>query len=335
MSPKSKSSKIRVGMIGVGGIAQGHIRRFLDTRKVEIPAICDPAASSIERTNANFSAQAKKWRVYKDYREMLAAEDLDATCICSLHTQHFEQITDSLKRGLHVLVEKPMTCTVEHAKKVKAAAARRKKVLMIAYQRHFMPPYRYVRQQLQSGKHGRVDFVSAMQAQNWLPITSTWRGDPKWSGGGQLNDSGSHLLDIILWMTDLQPAEVFAYQENCGAKVDILSAISVTFTNGALCNISVVGKSACGWWEDISVWADKTAWMIRGGGIHECRPREAPVQVPERKLPKATNVNLNFVNSILGKEEPQTPPLCGLRTIQLTEAAWESARKRNAVKVKR
>lgn len=330
----ARPQKLRVGMIGVGGIAQGHIRRFLDTKKVEIPAISDPAQKSIDRTNGNFPELAEKWAIYDDYRQMLKEVDLDAVCICSLHTQHYEQIMDSLKKDLHVLVEKPMTCTIERAKKVKASAARRKKVVQIAYQRHFMPPYRYVRQQIQSGKHGPVDFISVLQCQNWLPITHTWRGDPKWSGGGQINDSGSHLIDIILWMTGLEPDEVFAYQENCGARVDILSAVSVRFTNKALCNVSIIGKSAVrGMWEDISIWADKCAWMIRKNSVTECREGKERVEVPDSKLPKATNVNANFVGSILGKEEPQTPPICGLRTIQLTQGAWDSARLGKPVKV--
>jgi len=333
-SKASRRSKLRLGMIGVGGMAQGHIRRFLDSNKVEIPAVCDPAASSIERTNSNFPAPAKKWQVFADHQDMLKQVPLDAVCICSLHTQHYQQIMDSLKRNLHVLVEKPMTCTIEDAQKVRASAARRKKVVMIAYQRHFMPPYRYVRQQLGSGQFGEVDFISVLQCQNWLPITNTWRGDPKWSGGGQINDSGSHLIDIVLWMTGLEPEEVFAYQENCGARVDILSAVSVRFTNQALCNVSVVGKSACGWWEDISIWADKCAWFIRGSSVIECRRGQGPQEVPAEKLPKGSNPDLNFVNSILGKEEPQTPPICGLRTIQLTQGAWDSAKLGKPVKVK-
>ncbi|MFQ6098227.1 MAG: Gfo/Idh/MocA family protein [Armatimonadota bacterium] len=326
------AARIRVGILGVGGIAQGHIRRLINTKRVEILAICDTSKDSVERTNNNFPDLAKTWNVYEDYKEMLAEEDLDAVSINTPHTLHFEQIMDSLKARLHVLAEKPMVCTVEHAKKVVASSRRRKdQVMMLSYQRHFMPPYRFVREQVLSKKHGPVHFISALQSQNWMPATKKWRGDPKLSGGGQLNDSGSHLLDIILWMTDLKPKQVHAYMDKRGTKVDILSALNVKFTNGALCNISVVGDSVT-WHEDISIWCQDAAFFIRGSDVIMAAPDERVVDAKD--LPRGWDPDTNFVNSILGKEQPQTPAICGLRVIQLTEAAWESGTKGKPVDVK-
>jgi predicted dehydrogenase len=326
------AAKIRVGIIGVGGIAQGHIRRLLNTGQADVTAICDTSANSIERTNGNFPEQAEKWRVYADYRKLLAAEKLDAVSINTPHTLHFDQIMDALRAGLHVLAEKPMVCTVEHAKKVVALSRRRKgQVMMLSYQRHFMPPYRFVREQVLSKKHGPVHFMSALQSQNWLPATRSWRGDPKLSGGGQLNDSGSHLLDILLWMTDLKPKQVHAYMDNRGSKVDILSAIDVKFAGGALCNVSIVGDSVT-WHEDISIWCKSAAFFIRGSDVIMADPHEHVVDAKD--LPKGWDPDTNFINSILGKEEPQTPAICGLRVIQLTEAAWESGKRGKPVDVK-
>jgi predicted dehydrogenase len=324
--------KIKVGIIGVGGVAQGHIGRLLGTHRVEIPAICDISEAMIQRTNEHHPRLAGKWRVYGDYRKMLKEEELDAVSINTPHTLHFEQITAALRRDLHVLTEKPMVCSVEHAEKVMRAAKRRKKVVMISYQRHFLPPYRYVREQIGTGKHGPVHFISALQSQNWVPITRYWRGDPALSGGGQLNDSGSHLIDIILWMTELEPAQVHAYIDNRSTRVDILSAVSVKFTNGALCNVSIIGDSVT-WHEDISIWCEKAAFFIRGPHVIQADPEERIVD--ERDLPRGWDPDTNFVRAILGEEEPQTPPECGLRVIQLTEAAWKSAKTGRPVTVAR
>lgn len=324
------ADKINVGIIGVGGIAQGHIGRLLGTGRVNIPAICDISEAMIQRTNEHYPRLANKWRVYDDYKKMLKEENLEAVSINTPHTLHFDQVTAALRRDLHVLIEKPMACTVEHAEKIVRAAKRRKKVVMISYQRHFQPPYRYVREQIGTGKFGPVHFISVLQSQNWVPATRHWRGDPALSGGGQLNDSGSHLIDIILWMTELEPAEVHAYIDNRGTRVDILSAVSVKFTNGALCNVSVVGDSVT-WHEDISIWCDKAAFFIRGPHVIQADPEERIVD--DKDLPKGSDPDTNFVRSSLGEEEPQAPPICGLRVIQLTEAAWSSAKKGRPVGV--
>ncbi len=116
---------------------------------------------------------------------------------------------------------------------------------------------------IQSGQIGKLTFVAALQGQEWLRGTKgTWRQKPELSGGGQLNDSGSHLVDIILWVSDLQPATVFAQIDNRGSKVDILSSLTVQFKDGAIGTISIVGD-APGWWEEITFYGEKGAVYVR------------------------------------------------------------------------
>jgi predicted dehydrogenase len=132
-------------------------------------------------------------------------------------------------------------------------------------------------------------------------------------------------------MTGLQVEEVHAYVENFEAEVDINSALSVRFTNGSLGNISIVGNSPVGgMWEDITIWGSKAVVYMRNGSITYKTPAEAS---EPQGLPGATTPDQNFVDAILGKDEVQVPPECGLRVIELTEAAWESARTGTPAKV--
>jgi predicted dehydrogenase len=209
-TPRSKAAarraKIRVGFIGAGGIARHHYQQLMATKQAELVALCDPSQASLDRFTQQFPETASVPQ-FKTYRKMLDSLPMDAVEIHSVHTVHFRQAMDALDRNLHVLVEKPMVCKVLHAEQLIRKARARKKVLLVSYQRHYGGAYRYVREAIAKGAIGPVHFVVAVQAQNWLPITTTWRGDPKYSGGGQLNDSGSHLVDIVLWMTGLKPAE--------------------------------------------------------------------------------------------------------------------------------
>jgi predicted dehydrogenase len=325
------SDTIRIGMIGCGGNARGHMGRLLGIKGVQIVGLCDTAAASLK---ASVDSHAKLARVpqFADYREMLGEVEMDAVEISTPHTAHYDQIMDSLDKGLHVLTEKPMVCKVTHAKRVLELQKRKRKVVGIAYQRHFMGPYRFCRELLKSKKLGKINFISALQSQDWLPNALTrWRGIPELSGGGQLNDSGSHLLDIILWMTDLEPAEIFAFVDNLTARVDILSSISARFRTGALCNISVVGH-AVDWHEDISIWCDKGSLYIRGSEVTVAD--QSGQRVADLSGQRNWDPDTNFLDAIRKKDEVQAPPLCGLRTIQLTEAVWKSAATGAPVKVK-
>jgi len=329
---------VKLGLIGCGGIMDWHIRNYQDMKQAKIAALVDVDGKQIAGT-VERHAELKGLPTFCDYRQMIGEVELDGVVIATPHTLHFEQIMTCLDHGLHVLAEKPMVCSVDHAKQVMRKAKRAGKVVMISYQRHFSPAFRRAKKMIEQGKLGKLTFVAALQAQDWLRGTKgLWRQDPKLSGGGQLNDSGSHLVDIMLWVTGLEPTSVFAEISNRGTKVDILSALTVRFRGGAIGSLSVVGD-APGWWEDITFYGEEGGLYVRRDELmHSYRGKKqwkAELKTVAAKSREKSNFDRNFVNSILGKEEPQTPPVCGLRVMQLTEAAWESARTGAPVKVKR
>jgi len=315
--------KIRIGLIGCGGIAQYHLGHLLSLPQAKVVALADPNAKSIEKLRGMFP-HVDECEVFFDYVEMLDSVDLDAVEILTPHTLHFEQIMESMRRGLHVLVEKPMVCTVEDAKKVVAKSEESTKVMLVSYQRHYQPQFRYVKDTIGSGELGNVQFISALQCQEWLEGTKgTWRQEPALSGGGQLNDSGSHLLDIILWTTGSRAVEAFAYVDRLGSKVDINSALSAKLSNGAEVSISVVGNSPT-WWEDITFWGEKGAVFYRNGRLQHI-PIGGKGFLEPTRLPEGSDPDRNFVRAILGLEAVESPSICGLRVAELTDAAWRSA----------
>ena len=325
--------KVRVGFIGCGGIGRRHVNAFASMDEAEVVALTDPDPARI----AGYRQRCPELRdapAFDDYRKMIEQVELDATCICSPHFAHYEQIVDSLRAGLHVLTEKPMVCTIEHARSVMEQESAAGKLVAIAYQRHCEGQYQFVRKAIESGQAGEVKFVTAFQGQEWLHSQKgKWRQVWELSCGGQLNDSGSHLIDIILWMTGLAVEEVSAGIDNCGTEVDINSALSFRFKNGALGTLSVVGACPVGFWEDITIVCEKWAFFLRkgeltystgiGGEMHRVDGFKYAVRGPAD----------NFVDAVLGRAEVQVPAICGLRVIELTEAAWASAKTGRPVKV--
>jgi len=329
--------KVRIGLIGCGGIMDWHVRNYKAIKQAEVAALTDVKKSQMTAMVGKHP-ELGGLPQFSDYCKMIAKADLDGVVIATPHSLHFEQIMTCLDAGLNVLTEKPMVCSVSHAKQVMRKAQATGKVLMISYQRHFSPAFRLAKKMIEQGKLGKLTFVAALQAQDWLRGTKgAWRQEPRLSCGGQLNDSGSHLVDIILWVTGLTPQSVFAQIDNRGAKVDILSALAMKFKGGAIGTMSVVGD-APGWWEDITFYGEEGGLYVRDGKLfHSYRGKgrwSAELKELTANTKYSNNFDQNFVGSILGKDEPQTPPICGLRVMQLTEAAWESGRLGQVVKVK-
>ncbi len=323
------STKVRIGFIGAGGIARSHMRRLADVPEAEVVAFAEPSQEAMARMAEDYPEVSTR-PVFSDYRDMLAKVELDAIEIHTPHTLHYEQGMAVLGAGLHLLMEKPMVCSTRDAQALIKAA--KGKVLMVSYQRHFQGPYVYIRDQVQGGALGEVQYVAALQAQNWRRSQKgKWRQVMALSGGGQLNDSGSHLIDILLWITGLGVDTVSAMIENYDCEVDIDSALTFSFENGAKGTMSIVGDSPM-WWEEFSVWGSRGVILYRNGQILQGQHGERDLKEITDFAPDS-NPDRNFVDAILGRDEVKVPPECGLRVIELTEAAWRSAELGRPVRV--
>jgi len=316
--------KIRVGIIGCGGMSYVHVRCLASMPEVELVGFADVKRQAALKLKEQFVGEGDSL-VFTDYREMIEKSSLDAVEVHTPHTLHFAQCLYALERGLHVLVEKPMTTDVSHAQKLIGMAKSKGKVLLVSYQRHYQPLFRYARKLIEDGEIGEVNFISASLAQDWRKLSNnTWRQDPELSGGGQLMDSGSHLIDIILWLTDLQPKEVFAFVDKQGLKVDIFSSFLVRFQNGTSASVAISGD-APGWYESLSIWGTRGALFFQDGKVYH-QVSNGDTYQPHR-LPHPITPDGNFIRAILGKEEVYSPGSCGLRVVELTRAIYESAKK--------
>jgi predicted dehydrogenase len=313
-------SKIRIGMIGTGGISQVHGRQLLELEDVEIVALSDTSIENREKFAAKFELEAVKH--FTDYKVMLDETELDAVVICSPHTLHFQQATDALNNGLHVLIEKPMTCSSEEAELLIATAEKAGKVMQVSYQRHFQPEFLFIRDAIASGEIGKLTSITASLYQEWKQFTTgLWRQVPELSGGGMLMDSGSHIIDVLLWTTGLTPAEVKTNLHMQGAPVEIDSFTSIRFEEGAVAGLSIIGFAPC--WHETYVFCGEDGGIFYDNGkITIQRFGENPV-VPE--LPKSTtNQDKSFIDAILGRHEVKVPGTFALKVVKLTEMIYQA-----------
>jgi predicted dehydrogenase len=328
--------KVHLGIIGCGGMSRQHGRIYAaQVPEVEIVGLCDTHTENLDRYQREvFDPVKKKPPTFTDYQDMLAKVKLDAVLIVTPHNQHFEQVTDSLNAGCHVLVEKPMVVKVEHARKLIKHAAEAKRVLSVAFPGTFSPEFQYIQGLLKSGAIGEVIAADAFVAQAWKRATKgTWRQDPEAAGGGQAYDSGAHVFNALLYLTNLRPKEVFAWMDNRGAPVDITGSMSIRYENGALGTALINGDSVVGWEEGVRISTTGGEFLT---GVHGGRLQQWDADGKLKKyppVPPVPSLQQWFIDCVLGKAEDPAPAIWGLRQALLMEALYESAKTGRPAKV--
>jgi predicted dehydrogenase len=320
--------KVRIGIIGCGGMSRHHGRMFTtQTPDVEVVGLCDTHPQNLARYQREiFEPLGHKPPTFADYRELLAQEKPDGVVIVTPHAHHFEQAMASLDAGAHVLVEKPMVVKSEHARQLIARAAKVKRTVSVAFPGPYSAEFAYIRSLIAQGELGDIILLNAMVSQKWLkPTSGTWRQDPALSGGGQAYDSGAHMFNALVYLHGLKPVEVFAWCDNRGAAVDITTVATIKYEGGGMATATVGGAdvSFCE-----SLYLSGTQGSIRtgiyGGRLEHWDAKGQLIKYPP--VPDVTGMHRNFVGCIRGKAESPSPPLWGLRQSLLMDALYESAR---------
>ncbi|UVI29457.1 Gfo/Idh/MocA family protein [Paenibacillus spongiae] len=314
-------SKVRIGFIGTGGIAGLHARQLLELPYVEIKALADTS----DQNRGNFVNRfgLKDVAQFSDYKEMLDQAEIDGVVICSPHTLHFQQAYDVLSSGRHVLIEKPMTCSSAEAERLIELAKLSGKIMQVSYQRHFQPEFIYIQDAIARGEIGKITSVTASLYQEWRQGTpGSWRANPALSGGGFLMDSGSHIIDVLLWTTGLTPVEVKPQLHMHGADVEIDTFTSIRFAEGAVAGLNLVGYSPC-WHETFAFCGENGGIFYDNGKITLRRLRQEAI-VPELP-PQTTNQDKSFIDAILGQHEVMVPGEFALKVVKLSEMIYQAA----------
>lgn len=326
---------IALGAIGLGGLGQRELSVYeeMDTVKVIAGAdINDTARAAFED---RFDAPA-----YENYQAFLDqhSSTLDAVNIVTPHTLHYDQTIACLERNLHVFLEKPMVTDVKQAQRLVTLTREQDRILQIGYQRHFHPAYQEIKETLERGEIGSVHTVSCFLGQDWIRrFSDAWRANIELSGGGQLYDSGSHLLDTLLWTTGATPQQVASVIDKRDHGVDINSALAITLEKEgqpitASVGITADGTSTSGTEEGLFIWGtegriafNKSGLTVYGKGEGDNGPvNHISVETDpgfERLLSRKLSA---FVEAIEKGESSPVSPEFGLTVTALTEAAYQS-----------
>ncbi len=195
------TKKVRIGFIGCGWIAGAHIKALLKQPDVEIVAGADLIPGKAKAFFEEYGVENVKTD-YASHKEMLADKslNLDAVTICTYNRQHAQPAIDSLNAGLHVLLEKPFTVTLDEAVEVMKAEKASGKILSIGFQPRMDANMKMIKKIVESGQLGQVYYIQTGGGRRRgipTPFGTTFIED-KTAGLGALGDIGCYSLDMVL-----------------------------------------------------------------------------------------------------------------------------------------
>ncbi|GLZ79485.1 oxidoreductase [Actinorhabdospora filicis] len=204
------ASTLRVGMIGYAFMGQAHSAAWREVNPVyadlpvtvEMTALCGRSRDKVEA-----AARQYGWSRYEtDWRAIVAADDIDIVDIGTPGHTHAEIAVAALRAGKHVLCEKPLANSVAEAEAMaKAAAEAPGLTAMCGFTYRRVPAVTFLRHLVQSGRFGRIRHVRAQYLQDWLVDPDapwTWRLARAKAGSGALGDIGSHIVDLVNYVTE-------------------------------------------------------------------------------------------------------------------------------------
>ena len=239
-------ARIRLGMVGGGNDAFiGGVHRIASRIDDRYELVAGALSSTPERSRASGAALGLP-RVYDDFKSMAIREarlkqGIEAVAIVTPNHVHYQAAREFLKRGIHVICDKPLTSTLADAKKLVKAAEDADALFILTHNYTGYPMVRQAREMVNSGEIGNVRVVQVEYPQDWLTVQqdfkqAEWRTDPARSGaGGSTGDIGTHAYNLACFITGLTAEELAADLQAFvpGRQVDDNAHVMLRFAGGA------------------------------------------------------------------------------------------------------
>ncbi|MBI5095463.1 MAG: Gfo/Idh/MocA family oxidoreductase [Candidatus Hydrogenedentes bacterium] len=330
---------VRLGIIGVGNMGTSH-SRYLQNREVqrcELTAVCDVDPAKLTRFD--------DLKTCTDSAALIRSGEVDAVIVATPHYDHTTVGADAMDRGIHVLVEKPISVHKADCERLIAAHKRNPKLVFGAmFQMRTEPVYKKIKSLIDSGELGEIQrtnwIVSAWFRTEAYYASGGWRATWKGEGGGVLLNQCPHNLDLFQWYCGL-PTKVRAFCHN-GKYHDIEVEDEVTayfeYENGAT-GVFVASTGEAPGTDRLEIAGDKGRLVYENGKILFTR-NEVGAKVFNRTAsggfdrPDVWNVEIpvrsertghavitqNFVDAILDGVPLIAPAEEGIRSVEFANA---------------
>jgi len=305
---------VRIGLLGAGGISATHLRAAQAIAGVEVVAV---HGANRDKTHAlAASAGATPY----DTLDAFLAHPMEIVAIGSPSGLHADQAILAVRRGIHVLVEKPVDTTLEKIDALIEEADRARVKVGVFFQERLLPELQQIKAAIEEDTLGGLLFGSGHVYWSRPPeyyADSRWRGTQSLDGGGVLMNQGIHTVDLLLWLLGplARVSGRIATRRHAIEAEDTAAAV-LEFENGAFGAIEATTAAAPGYPRRLTIVG--TDGMI----AHEDPPRPAAVAdaTPHRRVFE------DFISAIQSNGTPACDAREGRRSVAAIQAIYRSAR---------
>jgi predicted dehydrogenase len=329
--------RVRVALIGAGGIADEHIRGYETFANLAVLA----AFADIDDDRRVQRQEQLGVAGYADIADLLAATDVDAVDICLPHHLHRDAIVAAADAGKHILCEKPLCLSATEAQDVQAAVERNGITLMSAHNKLMLPSVARAKAVLESGEIGQVYEVRATDSffNDFDPANMGWRASVRTSGGGELIDTGYHATYLLLHLAGGVPVEATAMLSThrlTFMEGEDSAQVLVRFDNG------VVGHIVTSWAYAPAPVTERFSVVGERGSLHTDALGDTlavTTRAGETRTESFDHVNTfvaeigHFANALLSGTRPLHTEKEGIEALGILLAAYESARSKTVAPV--
>lgn len=339
--------KVKVGVIGLGNQGKLHLTRYARlSDDAEIIAVSDVVGSVAQEMANKYGAKA--W--YTDFNKLLQRPDIDAVSICVPNYLHADVAIVAAEAGKHILLEKPMSVSLEEANNIIKVADKAGVKLMLGYNHLFNPMVQHIKELIKNGRLGKLSIIKSQYTRNLSKISRKdfgWRANVKQAGGGVITESGVHRISLS-WYLGGEVSKVSAFTERLAMDIDgeDNAAILLAYKSGGL------GIVICSWvaefkgpeWEKIEVYGTEGSAI----GYGDTRSGVAYLELSSVDIPEYGRIHSyfppralfkggfdsyieeikHFLDCIINDTDPIVDGYAGRAILEITLAAYESAKTR-------
>lgn len=348
---KKKSEKIiRFGVIGVGGMGNGHCACIANVKQARLTAVCDIDPATAEKVGKQYNVP-----FYCDHRQLIKAGLCDAVTIATPHPSHAPIAIDCMNAGLHVVSEKPLSERVSMAEKMVKTARKNRVAFAVMFQRRFEPAIARAIALVKSGQIGKIYrtcMISPEFRTQAYYDSGTWRATWAGEGGGVMMNQSPHIIDIFVQLCGM-PSEVYGHTEtrmHCIEVEDLAEAL-LKYPDGGTgymyCSTNEYGPG-----QMIEIFGDKGKLVFRNNELKLYRFKpgiqryiasskemwagpglvEVPLKIPEKQSGHASVIT-NMVRHLLYDEKLFTPGESGVASLELANGIMLSSYEKRWIKL--
>lgn len=319
--------------IGILSFAHHHAEAYIANLRA-IPGVELFGAADEDAARGRRLADHYETRFYPSYEALLAAKP-DGVIITSENSKHRAMVEMAAEAGVNVLCEKPLATTVEDARAIVDACRKAGVLLMTAFPMRFSTPLVEVKALLETGDLGPVYCFNASNNGELPTKHRAWFVDKELAGGGALMDHTVHLVDIMRWYLGSEVSQVYAQTNRIihagEVQVETGGLELITFRNGVFASIDASWSRPPYW----PTWGGLAFEMVseRGAVVVDAFKQNLTVYSHENQRPVwqfwGSDSNQAMITEFAAAIREDRPPVVtgvdGLRAVEVTAAAYESA----------